>query len=117
MDWTTIVTTISGAIGGGIVSIGGLEFFKWWRNRKKNDRIAEAEADGSEFGILRKQIEFLQEQLLKKEERFAEQTDRLRETTAKELELTREVTMLKTERSLKLCERRMCSDRLPQSGF
>ena len=106
----TIIATIVGAVG-------GLEFIKWIVARKTGKRMEEASADDSEFSVLRKQIEFLQEQLLKKEERFAEQTDRLREVTARELELTREITMLKTERSLKLCERRMCADRMPQSGY
>ena len=106
----TIACTIIGALG-------GFEFIKWVASRKYGKRVDEASADDSEFGVLRKQIEFLQEQLLKKEERFAEQTDRLRETTARELELTRENTMLKTERSLKLCERRMCAERMPQSGY
>lgn len=106
----TIVVSIIGAVG-------GFEFIKWVANRKNNKRENEASADDSEFSVLRKQIEFLQEQLLKKEERFAAQTDALRDATRKELELTREVTMLKTERSLKLCERRMCAERMPQSGY
>lgn len=106
----TIIATIVGAVG-------GLEFIKWIVARKTGKRMEEASADDSEFSVLRKQIEFLQEQLLKKEERFAAQTDALRDATRKELELTREVTMLKTERSLKLCERRMCAERMPQSGY
>ena len=113
MDWTAFIT----AIGGVIIALGGFESVKWLLNRKNNKRESEASADDSEFSVLRKQIEFLQEQLLKKEERFAEQTDALRDATRKELELTREVTMLKTERSLKLCERRMCAERQPQSGY
>lgn len=100
-----------------IVSLGGFEFVKWVVTRKYGKRVDEAEADKSEFGALREQILFLQEQLLKKEERFAEQTNVLRDTTKRELDLVREVTMLKTERSLKLCERRMCAERQPQSGY
>lgn len=104
-------------VGSVLLSLGGFEFIKWIVTRKQGKRVEEASADDSEFSVLRKQIEFLQEQLLKKEERFAAQTDALRDATRKELELTREVTMLKTERSLKLCERRMCAERQPQSGY
>lgn len=106
----TIVVSIIGAIG-------GFEFIKWLANRKNNKRENEASADDSEFSVLRKQIEFLQEQLLKKEERFAEQTTLVRTLTAENLELTRKVAMLETERSLKLCERRGCADRQPQSLY
>lgn len=110
MDWITMIATV-------VTALGGLEFIKWVVARKTGKRVEEATADASEFGTLREQIIFLQEQLLKKEERFAEQTNVLRETTKRELELVRENTMLKTERSLKLCERRMCAERMPQSGY
>ena len=113
MDWTAFIT----AIGGVIVALGGFESVKWLLNRKNNKRESEASADDSEFSVLRKQIEFLQEQLLKKEERFAEQTTLVRTLTAENLELTRKVAMLETERSLKLCERRGCADRQPQSLY
>lgn len=110
MEWISIIATV-------LTALGGFEFVKWLVARKTGKRVEEATADESEFSVLRKQVEFLQEQLLKKEERFAEQTDMLRKVTARELELTRENTMLKTERSLKLCERRMCAERMPQSGY
>ena len=117
MDWMGML----GVAATIVTALGGIEFVKWlanwFTNRKNNQRENDASADDSEFSVLRKQIEFLQEQLLKKEERFAAQTDALRDATRKELELTREVTMLKTERSLKLCERRMCAERQPQSGY
>lgn len=111
------VASVIGVATAMVTALGGFEFIKWVVARKQGKRVEEASADDSEFSVLRKQIEFLQEQLLKKEERFAAQTDALRDATRKELELTREVTMLKTERSLKLCERRMCGERLPQSGY
>lgn len=113
MDWGSML----GVAATIVTALGGFEFIKWVVARKQGKRVEEASADDSEFSVLRKQIEFLQEQLLKKEERFAAQTDALRDATRKELELTREVTMLKTERSLKLCERKMCAERQPQSGY
>lgn len=104
---------VSSAIGMAaamVTALGGFEFIKWAVTRKYGKRIDEAEADKSEFGTLREQVVFLQEQL-------GESTKELRDATRRELELTREVTMLKTERSLKLCERRMCAERQPQSGY
>ena len=98
-------------------TLGGWEMIKYLINRKTNTRKAEAEADSSEFTVLRDTVVFLQEQLQKKEERFAEQTDLVRKLTSENLELTRENAMLKAERSLKLCERRNCMNREPQSGY
>ena len=106
---TTILTIVT--------TLGGWEMVKYFINRKSNSRIAEAKADGSEFTVLRDTVVFLQEQLQKKEERFAEQTDVVRRLTAENLELTRENAMLKAERALKLCERKNCAQRQPQSGY
>lgn len=100
-----------------LTALGGWEMVKYLINRKTNGRVAEAQADSSEFTVLRDTVVFLQEQLQKKEERFAEQTDLVRRLTSENLELTRENSMLKTERSLKLCERRNCGQRQPQSGY
>lgn len=100
-----------------VTTLGGWESIKYFIHRKSNTRIAEAKADGSEFSVLRDTVIFLQEQLQKKEERFAEQTDVVRRLTAENLELTRENAMLKAERALKLCERRNCGNREPQSGY
>lgn len=100
-----------------LTALGGWEMVKYLINRKTNSRVAEAQADSSEFTVLRDTVVFLQEQLQKKEERFAEQTDVVRRLTSENLELTRENSMLKTERSLKLCERRNCNQRQPQSGY
>lgn len=98
-------------------SVSFWELVKYLFHRRANSRKAESEADASEFSVLRETVVFLQEQLHKKEERFAEQTDVVRKLNAENLELVREVTMLKTERGLKLCERRNCLQREPQSGY
>ena len=108
-----IVLTVASVLG----TLGGWEMIKYLLNRKTNNRKAEAEADSSEFTVLRDTVVFLQEQLQKKEERFAEQTNLVRKLTNENLELTRENSMLKTERGLKLCERRNCINREPQSGY
>ena len=67
MDWGSLL----GVAATIVTALGGFEFIKWlanwFTNRKNNKRVEEASADDSEFSVLRKQIEFLQEQLLKKE--------------------------------------------------
>ena len=108
-----VILTAASILG----TLGGWEMIKYLLNRKTNTRKAEAEADSSEFTVLRDTVVFLQEQLQKKEERFAEQTDLVRKLTSENLELTRENAMLKTEKALKLCERRNCAQRQPQSGY
>ena len=108
-----VILTAASILG----TLGGWEMIKYLINRKTNTRKAEAEADSSEFTVLRDTVVFLQEQLQKKEERFAEQTDLVRKLTAENLELTRQNAMLKAERALKLCERRNCGNREPQSGY
>lgn len=100
-----------------LATMGGFEFIKWLTTRKYGKRMDEATADNSEFGVLERTNKFLQEQMLLKEQRFAEQTQVVRKLTSENIELTRKVAMLETERSLKLCERRGCADRQPQSLY
>ena len=98
-------------------SLGFWELVKYLLHRRANSRKADSEADASEFSVLRDTMIFMENQLKNKEERFAEQTAVVRKLNAENLELVREVTMLKTERCLKLCERRNCLKREPQSGY
>ena len=114
-----------------LIALGGLEFIKWLFNRKTDKRLAEATADHTEvktdtdeFHLLRERLELADRQLLEKEQRFYEQTDELRKTTGELLtaerrisELNGEVSALKAERKMKLCEVRNCSQREPQSGY
>ena len=104
-------------IGSIVGSLSFWELVKYLLHLRANKRKADSEADASEFSVLRETVVFLQEQLHKKDERFADQTDVVRKLNAENLELTRENTMLKTERGLKLCERRNCLQREPQSGY
>ncbi len=78
---------------------------------------AEAAAEDAQLATLRRHIDWLQGQLSEKEVRFAEQTTLVRTLQSEVLDLTRKVTLLETERSMKLCERRGCKDRQPQSGY
>lgn len=100
-----------------VATLGGWETIKYFLERKTNKRKAEAEADSVEFTVLKQAVEFLQIQLQNKEKRFAEEIEVVRKLNAENLELTRENAKLKTERSLKLCERRNCGQREPQSGY
>ncbi len=100
-----------------VTTLGGWETVKYFIHRKSNRRIAEAQADSSEFTVLRDTMIFLEQQLKEKEERFAEQTGVVRKLNAENLDLTRENAKLMTENELKLCERRNCGQREPQSGY
>lgn len=112
-DIVQILTTIATIIA----TLGGWETIKYFLNGKTNKRKAEAEADSVEFTVLRQSVEFLQVQLQNKEKRFAEEIEVVRKLTTENLQLTSENVKLKTERSLKLCERRNCAQREPQSGY
>lgn len=91
MTWYEIVVLIAGALG-------GFDLVKWLANvignRKNNARIADSEADASEFHILQEQIIFLQQQLKEKEERFAEQTNLLRTVQRELLDLEKEKSVM-----------------------
>lgn len=138
MSWVDVLVTVVGAFG-------GLELFKWLFTRKSNVRLAETDADKSEFEKYQQQIEFNLErisakdkiiaekdaQLVDKEnkyhqlaEKYHDQTLVLRETNAKLLKKEEECGNLKAknsellaERKMKLCERKGCAQRQPQSGY
>ena len=123
-DFIMTICTVVGALG-------GLEFIKWWYNRNARKEIEKAEAesakikaDADEFRYLRERIEMLDKDSLAKEQRFNDQITHIRELNrqivALEIEkgdLKAEVSALKAERKMKLCERRGCSQREPQSGY
>lgn len=119
-------------------AVGGLEFFKWLWNRKSNKRLASAQADmaeieaeTAEFRLLRERLMLADEQLVKKEEQLAKKEDRFQEQTevvrninrqllesANEVgRLSARISALEAERKMKLCERRGCVQREPQSGY
>lgn len=114
-----------------LLALGGFEFVKWLFMRKSNARVAQASADGAElkndmdeFHFLRERIEFKDRELVEKEKRFAEQTEIVRSLNKQLLEQTIEngklqakISGLEAERSMKLCERKGCVNREPQSGY
>lgn len=124
-------STLFSSVGGVIMALGGWEAVKWLLNRKSNSRIAEANADKAElenekteFHFLRERLEFKDRELMEKEQRFVEQTNLVRELNRQLLDQTIEsgklqarISALEAERSMKLCERRGCADRQPQSGY
>ena len=120
MNVESVLTIIVTAVG----SLLGWEGVRWILTRKSNARVAEAEADkaevkaeADEFHHLREMVEWLQQRLYEKEERFAEQTKLVRNLQRELLESEKKVVMLETERSMKLCQVRGCAKREPQSGY
>ena len=125
------ISTLMASFGGMLTAIGVKELIMWWMNRKSNERIAEADAEKAElrnevdeFHFLRERLEFKDKELMEKERRFVEQTEVVRELNRKLLEQTLEngklqarVAELEAERKMKLCERRGCMERQPQSGY
>ena len=101
MTWWEILVAIAGALG-------GIDLLKWLANvignRKNNARIADAEADRSEFHILQEEVEFLQGQLKEKEERFADQTGLLRQVQRELLALEKEKSIAEVEAIRKISE-------------
>lgn len=122
-----ILATILSVIG----ALGGLELIKWLFTRKSNKRLVSAQADiaeisaeKEEFHYLRERLEVSERNLLEKEQRFHEQTLLVRDLNRQLLEsanengaLKAEISRLKAERAMKLCERRGCIEREPQSGY
>lgn len=114
-----------------IMSLGGLELLKWLWTRKSTSRMAAAEANAAElkaerdeYYLLRERLEFMDKQMIEKEQRFNEQTNLLRDTNRQLLEqikenglLSAKIASLEAERAMKLCQVRNCSMREPQSGY
>ena len=125
------VHTIIASCAGVLTALGGWEFVKWWLNRKSNERIAQANAENielknevDEFHFLRERLEFKEKEMLEKEKRFVEQTELVRTLNRQLLDQTIEngklqarIRELEAERKMKLCEKRGCIERQPQSGY
>lgn len=125
VKWYEIVVCILGAIG-------GLDFIKFLTksifNRKNNARMADSEADASEFHVLQEEIVFLQQQIKDKEERFADQTNLARKQNAEILELTnnlataeienaKEIAALEIQMMQVKCVDKNCPFRLPPNAY
>lgn len=113
MDITTMIETAAGAM----TALGGWETVKYLVNRKANGRKAEAEADSVEFGVLKETMDFLQQQLKDKEQRFSEQTDIVRKLNQEILDLTKAKGQLELDLQRYKCVRKLCKDREPQNGY
>ena len=114
MDWSGIITSVVSLIA----ALGGLEFLKWLWTRKSKARMAAAEADVAElkaekdeYYLLRERLEFMDKQMIGKEQRFDEQTAVLRDVQKQLNEeiknnglLSAEIAALKAERDMKLCQ-------------
>ena len=100
-----------------LTAMGGWELIKYLINRKSNARISEAEADSAEFHVMKEQIEFMQEQMKQKEERFAEQTTLVRNLNNELLEITKKLGSTELELQKYRCIRPKCLEREPQNGY
>ena len=124
MNWEIISTIIGTILGSQAVA----EIVRWVKNRKTDSRIEEAHADSEEFNSLRETIQFLQDQLKGKEERFADQTAIVRNLNTEVIQLTREkadtelaYARYKADTELELervrCEDRTCPWRIPPNAY
>lgn len=120
MDYSNIleVATTAGAM------LGGWEFIKYMMNIRTNKRKERAEADkakaeakGEDFKVLRETVEFLQQQLKEKEERFASQTGRLRKVQDDYFDLLKKNAETELELQRFRCMRPKCQTREPQNGY
>ena len=126
-DISSIITAVVTVV----TALGGVETVKYFMNRRAKSRIEDAKADSEEvhadqdeFSYLRQRIEFMEAQLVEKEQRFAEQTALVRKlqtdiiTAAKEeIELTKQIGALQLELALKRCDRKGCQQRQPPNGY
>lgn len=126
-------------------TVGGFELIKWLFTRKSSKRVEKAQADNAEYESYQKQIDRYEERLAEKDRiiaekdarledkenkyhdmsnKYHEQTLLLREVQAKLLKKEEEcgdkkarISELLAERKMKLCERKGCGQRQPQSGY
>ena len=122
-----IITSFAGMLA----ALGGFKFVEWLFTRKSNGRIAEANAEAAElknerdeFHFLRERLEYKDAAMMEKEKRFIEQTELVRSLNRQLLDQTMEngklmakIRELEVERRMKLCERKGCVNREPQSGY
>lgn len=102
-------------------ALGGLDLLKWTANlvlnRRNNARMADSQADLSEFHTMKEMIEFLQQQLKEKEERFAEQTGLVRSLNGEVISLTQAKAAVELDHALHRCDNLTCPHRLPPNAF
>lgn len=134
MDWAEVV----GVVATVLTALGGLELFKWLYTRRSkrkesmaNAEKAEAEAEKAEveveglelkneedeFHFLRDRLKYKDEELMAKDKRITELVERVIEKTMENGTLSARISALEAERKMKLCERRGCPERQPQSGY
>lgn len=137
MNWSEFVLILG--------AVGGFELIKWVFTRKSSKRVEKAQADNAEYENYQKQIDRYEERLADKDriiaekdaqlidkerkyhdisDKYHEQTLLVRELNAKVLKKEEElgdkkskISELLAERKMKLCERKGCGQRMPQSGY
>lgn len=94
-------------------ALGGVEAIKLILNRHSDSRTARARASAEEFRSLREYNDFLQQQLITKEQQLVEKTSIVRSLNADLLDLTRAKSLVDTELAVKRCEVTDCPRRIP----
>lgn len=108
MNWEILIAVIG--------ALGGIEALRYLLNWRANKRSELARATGNELQTLKETCQFLQQQLLEKEQRFEDQTKRLREkqdALFKEREARFEAEL---ELSVKRCNDIHCPFRQPPTA-
>lgn len=84
----------------------------------------EIEVRTDEYHLLRERLDVSDKQLIDKDKQYYEQTllvrklnEQLLDKTIENGSLQAEISGLKAERAMKLCERKGCDKRIPQSGY
>jgi chromosome segregation ATPase len=97
-------------IGGVLGTLVGWEGLRYLLNLRTNRRK-------EEFALLKEQLEFCQQQLNEKEERFVSQTERLRHAQDDLFELMKKHAQVELELQKYRCVVPKCQKREPQNGY
>lgn len=124
MDWTSILLTFISSTA--FTSVIGLILH---RNAVRRLKLAEAdraelevsktevEVDSDKYALLERRCVFLEERLLKADERDADKTAQIRTLNEKILSAREENASLRIEYTCKRCDRKKCKRRLPPNGY
>lgn len=128
-----------------VTTVGGTGLIQWFFNRKVQRQIDEVKlrqdtalseqeetrSNVAEFHYWKERTEIAEEHNTQLTERWHEEMKRYHEQTSlvreqnrqlleradKIAEMKGEISALKAERAMKLCERKGCGQRIPQSGY
>lgn len=124
MDWIAVLITFIGSTA--FTSIISLILH---RNAVRRLKLAEAkqaelevsktavEVDSDKYALLERRCVFLEQSLIKADERDADKTAQIRSLNEKVLSAREENASLRIEYTCKRCDRKKCTRRVPPNGF